>query len=84
MASSPGSAGRWGENAAIRDDRGLTDGLVALSVPELCRLLALTLPLPPQSRAYHLAWSRWRRRHQGTAKRSHYRRAPTALPVTVM
>lgn len=51
------------------------NGLVPISVPEARRLLALTLPLPAGSVAFHLAWSVWRRTHQGRAKRCHYARA---------
>ena len=73
-ASWPGNAGRRGEKAPPPDDLGLLDGLVPLSVPAIRRLLVLTLPLPPRSVAFHLAWSHWRRRHQARAKRAHYRR----------
>jgi len=48
--------------------------LIPLTVPEvrrlLWRLVWRTLP-PPEA---VLAWSRWRRRHQAQARRSHYQR----------
>ena len=74
MGSWPASGGRWGEKDGS-DALGVVDGRVAVSVPEARRLLALTLPLPPGSVAFHLAWSDWRRTHQGRAKRCHYARA---------
>jgi hypothetical protein len=45
-----------------------------LTVPEVRRLLEVTLPLPPRSPALRLAWSRWRRAKRLQARRSHYRR----------
>ena len=48
--------------------------MIALSVPEARRLLALTFGMSAAEVRYHLGWSRWRRRHQAGAKRSHYRR----------
>ena len=48
--------------------------LIPLTVPEVCRLLyrlAWQALAPPEQT---LAWSEWRRRHQATAKRSHYKR----------
>jgi transposase len=47
------------------------------------RRLLLALTAPPERFSFHLAWSRWRRRHQAVAKRCHVaRRAkrPVALP----
>ena len=54
------------------------EDLIPLTVPEvrrllcrlLCRLVWATEPLPDPV----LRWSRWRRRHQARARRSHYRR----------
>jgi hypothetical protein len=48
--------------------------LIPLTVPEVRRLLwrLLWRQLPPPGAV--LAWSRWRRRHQATARRCHYRR----------
>jgi hypothetical protein len=42
-------------------------------VPEVRRLLRL-LALPPTERAFGCHWSRWRRRRQADARRSHYKR----------
>ena len=53
--------------------------LVALTVPELRRLLArLVWHLAPDP-AFTLGWSVWRRRHQATARRCHYQRQRTEL-----
>ena len=41
-----------GKKGRQPDALGLREGMVTLSVPELRRLLALTLPLPPRSLAY--------------------------------
>jgi hypothetical protein len=46
--------------------------LVALSVAELRRLLARLVWRPPVDPVFTLAWSVWRRRHQATARRTHY------------
>jgi hypothetical protein len=48
--------------------------LADLTVPEVRRLLAVALPLPPRSVAVQLAWSCWRRKRRLQARRSHYRR----------
>jgi hypothetical protein len=40
-------------------------------VPEVRRLLAVLLGDAAQQ-AFHLHWSRWRRRRQADARRSHY------------
>jgi hypothetical protein len=52
----------------------LADVMIPLTVPEVRRLLEVALPLPVRSREARLAWSAWRRRHQATARRCHYRR----------
>ena len=46
--------------------------LVAPSVAELGRLLACLVWRPPIDPLFTLAWSVWRRRHQATARRTHY------------
>lgn len=48
--------------------------LVALSVPEIRRLLAALIHPPPADPAFRLRWSVWRRRHQARARRAHYQR----------
>ena len=53
--------------------------LVALSVAELRRLLACLVWRPPVDPAFTLAWSIWRRRHQATARRTHYQQQRTKL-----
>lgn len=47
---------------------------IALTVPEIRHLFAAYLNPPVVSPARLLHWSNWRRRHQATARRSHYRR----------
>ena len=57
--------------------------MIPLTTPEVRRLL-LALTEPEERLTFRLAWSRWRRQHQATAKRGHTaRRArrPVALPV---
>lgn len=49
-------------------------GLAPLTVPEVRRLLAVTLPLPAYSADLHRAWSLWRRAKRYQARQSHYRR----------
>lgn len=47
--------------------------LITISANEIRRMFALsTRPTPNQDHAWH--WSRWRRRHQAQARRSHYQR----------
>jgi SRSO17 transposase len=59
--------------AAQTTDTG-TDDLIALTVPEVRRLInALILTRPPDP-AHILHWSYWRRRHQARAKTCHYQR----------
>jgi hypothetical protein len=48
--------------------------LLALTVPEIRRLLVRLLPTPPPDPGLVLAWSLWRRRHQARARRAHYER----------
>jgi hypothetical protein len=57
--------------------------LAELTVPEVCRLLDIALPLPPQSTALRLTWSRWRRAKRLQARRSHYKRRGETLPVVI-
>ena len=47
---------------------------ISLTVPEIHHLFSAVLNPPVVSPARLLHWSNWRRRHQATAKRSHYRR----------
>ncbi|WP_149182120.1 hypothetical protein [Streptomyces sp. TRM49041] len=47
---------------------------IALTVPESRHLLRTVLRPPLVSAARLLHWSTWRRHHQATARRSHYRR----------
>jgi hypothetical protein len=53
--------------------------LVALSVAELRRLLARLVWCTPVDPVFTLAWSIWRRRHQATARRTHYQRQRSKL-----
>jgi hypothetical protein len=48
--------------------------LIALTVAELRRLLAGLVWQRAADAAFTLAWSAWRRRHQATARRTHYQR----------
>ncbi len=48
--------------------------LIALSVPEVRRLLCLLLWGHPPNPHQVLAWSFWRRKHQAKAKRAHHKR----------
>jgi hypothetical protein len=53
--------------------------VLALTVPELRRLLVrLVSPTLPDP-TFTLGWSVWRRRHQATARRCHYQRQRTKL-----
>ena len=46
--------------------------LVALTVAELRRLLVRLVWRQAADPAFTLGWSVWRRRHQATARRTHY------------
>ncbi|MFF0205841.1 hypothetical protein [Streptomyces sp. NPDC005017] len=46
---------------------------ITLTVPEIRHLLVAVFP-PAVTTTRLLHWSNWRRRHQATARRSHYRR----------
>jgi hypothetical protein len=48
--------------------------LLALTVPEIRRLLVRLAPIPAADPGRVLAWSLWRRRHQARARRAHYER----------
>ncbi len=48
------------------------DLMIALTIGELHRLAA-ALAASPNNPAFMIAWSQWRRRHQATARRSHYK-----------
>ncbi|MGA5341832.1 IS701 family transposase [Streptomyces variabilis] len=54
--------------------------LITLTVPEIRHLLAAFHP-PAVSAARLLHWSDWRRKHQATARRSHYRRRSADEPT---
>ncbi len=49
-------------------------GMIALTVPELQRLIPLILAGRPRQTAFHLRWSDWRRRRQARARWHHYHR----------
>jgi SRSO17 transposase len=52
----------------------LDTGLIAITVPELLRLLRdIVIPPPRRDRAHRLHWSAWRRRHQHRARQAHQR-----------
>ncbi|GHK05964.1 hypothetical protein SY2F82_77610 [Streptomyces sp. Y2F8-2] len=54
---------------------------IFLTVPEIRHLLTAVLGPPPLTAARLLHWSDWRRHHQATARRSHYRRRSTDEPT---
>jgi hypothetical protein len=54
-------------------------GMVALTVPELQRLIPLMLSGRPRETAFRLRWSDWRRRHQARAGWHHYRTRLTLI-----
>ncbi|GHE64724.1 hypothetical protein GCM10017771_88320 [Streptomyces capitiformicae] len=56
-------------------------GLITLTVPEIRHLLATVFNPPAASAAKLLHWSNWRRQHQETARRSHYRRRSNDEPT---
>lgn len=48
--------------------------MIAITVPELARLLrGAVIPPPRQDRPHLLHWSDWRRRHQYRARLAHQR-----------
>jgi SRSO17 transposase len=47
---------------------------IALTAPEIRRLLAVLIVKPVHGLTHLLHWSNWRRHHQATARRAHYRR----------
>jgi len=54
--------------------------MIALTVPEIQRLLRLSLPTHANTEPdvkFHLSWSEWRRCHQARARWHHYRRRYT-------
>ncbi|MER7000708.1 hypothetical protein [Streptomyces sp. NPDC000410] len=54
---------------------------ITLTVPEIRHLLIVVFIPPAVTAARLLHWSDWRRRHQATARRSHYRRRSTDEPT---
>ncbi|MGA5318754.1 IS701 family transposase [Streptomyces pseudogriseolus] len=54
---------------------------ITLTVPEIRHLLAAVFNSPAVTAARLLNWSNWRRRHQATARRSHYRRRTIDEPT---
>ncbi|WP_406182870.1 IS701 family transposase [Streptomyces canus] len=54
---------------------------ITLTVPEIRHLLVAVFDPPAVTVARLLHWSNWRRRHQATARRSHYRRRAADEPT---
>ncbi|OAH12443.1 IS701 family transposase [Streptomyces jeddahensis] len=54
---------------------------ITLTVPEIRHLLAALFNPPAVTPTRPLHWSNWRRRHQATARRSHYRRRTASEPT---
>jgi hypothetical protein len=61
------------------DSRTHRDQLIPLTRHEIRRLFTGLCP-QPTTPALQLHWSRWRRRHQATARACHYRRRARTLP----
>lgn len=55
--------------------------LITLTVPEIRHLLAAIFNSPAMTATRLLHWSNWRRCHQATARRSHYRRRTASEPT---
>ncbi|GAA5602408.1 IS701 family transposase [Streptomyces griseus] len=55
---------------------------ISLTVPEIRHLLTAVFAPPAATAARLLHWSIWRRRHQATARRSHYRRRSLDEPAS--
>jgi SRSO17 transposase len=55
-------------------------GLIALTRNEIRHLLAVLILQPASSLTHRLHWSHWRRRHQYTARHSHYQRRSQLTP----
>jgi SRSO17 transposase len=62
-----------------RDGQLHDDQLIPLTRNEIRRLFT-SLSQQPHAPRTQLHWSRWRRRHQATARACHYRRTALALP----
>ncbi|MGP3947132.1 IS701 family transposase, partial [Streptomyces sp. 6N106] len=54
---------------------------ITLTVPEIRHLLAAVFNSPVATVSRLLHWSTWRRRHQATSRRSHYRRRSVDEPA---
>ncbi|WP_257981134.1 hypothetical protein [Streptomyces sp. CB02959] len=54
---------------------------ITLTVPEIRHLLAAVFHPPAVTATELLHWSNWHRRHQATARRSHYRRRIASEPA---
>ncbi|WP_218003893.1 hypothetical protein [Nocardia pneumoniae] len=69
-----GLASRNENPCCKRGTRNLDEGMIALALPEIWRLL-IALVLTRLNPADHIwGWSRWRRRRQRQARLSYYRR----------
>ena len=60
--------------AAQRETNQCPDGLIPITVNELRRLFDALVMGKTATVEHILNWSRWRRKHQATARRCHYRR----------
>lgn len=64
-------------------EKGSEPLLAELTVPEVCRLLEVALPLSPRATKLRLAWSHWRRaKRQQARRRRHRRRA--VMPTSAL
>jgi hypothetical protein len=66
---------------ARQDELHHRTDVVKLSIPELRRLIATTFLATAVDLPAALAWSLWRRRHQATARQSHYKHRNDHLPA---
>ncbi|MEV4753248.1 hypothetical protein AB0K21_43480 [Streptosporangium sp. NPDC049248] len=60
--------------AIAATQRPCDEEYIALTMPEIRRLLTVLILNPHRTAAQVLHWSQWRRRHQATARRCHYQR----------
>ncbi|MGQ5654366.1 hypothetical protein ACUJ8H_30810 [Streptomyces sp. EKR5.2] len=56
-------------------------GPISLTVPEIRHLFTAVFGPPAMTAARLLHWSIWRRRHQATARHSHYQRRSADEPA---
>jgi len=70
--------------AAQRQKDASSDELIATTVNELRRLFDALLLGKTATLEHILKWSIWRRKHQATARRSHYKRRSEAIRLDLL